>query len=425
MNSEKENSLQHLVAAKLINSVFTQPFEFLKLAQQTGYASTSSSTLQQRLTKFYKSAYEHQPQAIFTGLTMTILQQSMLALNIFKLYPFLMDHYASVQEHQNNLIKAEMCAAATCGFVHGLLATPFETIKLRQIGNTLMKNNSEDLKVEMKKPYVVKEFLFNPVMNVGKTGTKKTSDLVELKKVNNLIKLLPKEQVISYESFERLIGLRSSNDQAFLEQMKKNKQIAEEVYKTPATSILDTIKEMTKTNGSLFKTFSNAALITSIQTSIQTTTLVFSLHKMTEMREYAFKTESTSYLTQFLQSFILAKDNDKFVSQLAPLLIGIPSAFLTCALTQPLDNIKTVLQSGQFDKFRALADKQQITLHKNNIAEALVKCFIANNNLRGMYAGFFFRFIRLSFLQTGFGYGVTKELESVLKRYSELRRLQA
>ena len=425
MNADIEGSFLNLVTARLITSAFSQPLEYLKIVKQTGYSSSSSSSstsfLQQRMSKLYTSVYQHQPDAIFKGLTLTMIQQSIFAVNLYKLYPFLVTYYGSIND--NNLYNAELYAAATSGFIHGLVSTPFETVKMRQIGNTLMKNSTQDLKIEMSKPYVVKEFLFDPVQN--SSIKQRQSDLSEIKRVNALCKTIPKENLFSYTSFEKLMGLNPSTDQPILEQMKKNKLLADKVYTNPATKIIETIKEMMTTNPSIYKNFTNAACLTAIQTSIQTTSFVFSLHKIQQLTHYALTTESDSYYAQFLQSFILAKQNDKFFSQIAPMLIGVPSAFITCILTQPIDNIKTVLQSGQFDKFRQLSDSKQITFSRPNIAEVLVKCYISNNNLKGLYSGFNLRFLRLSFWHTGFGYGITKELFGVWNKYSEMRKLQS
>ncbi|XBW35365.1 hypothetical protein QEN19_000930 [Hanseniaspora menglaensis] len=416
--------------AKLINAAFTQPLEYLKVSKQLGYTSSNStgftcSHFQARLLKHYSSIYQHQPEAIFKGFSMTMAQQMLFALNLFKMYPLLTEHYASVNQDRgdSSFYAAELYAAGTAGFIHGLLTTPLEVIKMRQISNTLMKNVSGDLKLPSEQPYVVREFLFNPVLNPAPKS--KPKELSELKRVSALIKTIPKEKVLTYRQFEALMGMKTTTDMTVVEQMKANKALADRVFIKPATKVVDSVKEMMITCPSVLRNFTNCAFITALQTSVQTTSLVYSLHMMDQVSHYAYTTRSDSYYAQFVKSFILARQNDKFFSDLAPIFIGVPSAFITCILTQPLDNIKSVLQSGQFAKFRQLSDSKQLTLAKNNVAEVLVRFYFANNNIKGLFSGFNLRFIRLSFLQTGFGYGVTKEIGDVWLKLKVARRLEA
>ncbi len=66
-------------------------------------------------------------------------------------------------------------------------------------------------------------------------------------------------------------------------------------------------------------------------------------------------------------------------------------------MTQPLDTLKTVLQSGLFGRFRALADSKVFTLPVPNVITAFRAYFGSYVDIGKLYNGATLRFMELSF----------------------------
>lgn len=431
---------------KLIDTFFCQPLEYFKVARQVEYVTnTKKYFMDNGLSKHYKSVFNLNMNGYLTGQTMALLQAGSYSLNVIFLYPALLQYFNSLngtsptKDFQNSLY-----AGVSVGFVQGIINVPLENIKLRQIGNRLLSNYPTDFKLtQHPNAFVVSEFFKDDALEerrkilVNKkddlknsASSKNKTHIEQLKKIDKATSLPKNTNVLSYIDLKHRmnIGINGVTTNAeYYNILKHCKKAADAMLQKPALSVFPTIKEMIesgKFDGR--NVFLNAWYLVIPISVIETTIFMASLQ---QLRQYMYEYNSgVEYqdMTFGGKAYTKIKELSYKVPglyQFAPLFMGVPSAFLTVALTQPLDTLKTVLQSGLFGRFRALADSKVFTLPVPNVITAFRAYFGSYVDIGKLYNGATLRFMKLSFIHAGVGFTLSRGVSDHFDSYLEKRKL--
>ncbi|KAL6950306.1 hypothetical protein ACO0OE_000783 [Hanseniaspora uvarum] len=391
------------------------------IARQVEYVTnTKKYFMDNGLTKHYKSIFNLNMNGYLTGQTMSLLQAGSYSLNVIFLYPALLQYFNSLngtsptKDFQNSLY-----AGVSVGFVQGIINVPLENIKLRQIGNRLLSNYPTDFKLtQHPNAFVVSEFFKDDALEerrkilVNKkddlknsTSSKNKTHIEQLKKIDKATSLPKNTNVLSYIDLKHRmnIGINGVTTNAeYYNILKHCKKAADAMLQKPALSVFPTIKEMIesgKFDGR--NVFLNAWYLVIPISVIETTIFMASLQ---QLRQYMYEYNSgVEYqdMTFGGKAYTKIKELSYKVPglyQFAPLFMGVPSAFLTVALTQPLDTLKTVLQSG-------------------------LAYFGSYVDIGKLYNGATLRFMKLSFIHAGVGFTLSRGVSDHFDSYLEKRKL--
>ncbi|SGZ41718.1 uncharacterized protein HGUI_03919 [Hanseniaspora guilliermondii] len=429
---------------KLIDTFFCQPLEYFKVARQVEYVTnTKKYFMDNGLSKHYKSVLDLNINGYLTGQTMSLLQAGSYGLNAIFLYPLMLQYFNSINDTSpNKEFKNSLYAGAAVGTVQGIINVPLENLKLRQIGNRLLSNYPKDFKFnEHPNSFVVSDFQLDDIQNQNKThvnkakakqngiGIKNKEYIESLKKLDSSL-TTKRGNAMSYIDLKHRITLGYSGvktNSEYYNILKVCKKSADSMLKKPSVGVISTIKEMIESGKFDGKNiFLNAWYLTVPIAIIETTIFIASLQKLRQcVYEYNSGVEyqdmsigGKAYLNIKELSYKIPG-----LHQFAPLFIGIPSAFLTVALTQPLDSLKTILQSGLFHRFRALSDSKVFTLPTQNVISAFKAYYGSYVDVGKLYNGALFRFLKLSLIHVGLGFTFSRSITNYLDTYLEKRKL--
>ena len=432
------------LGGKLIDTFFCQPLEYFKVARQVEYVTnTKKYFLENGLSKHYKSVLNLQMSGYLTGQTMSLLQAGSYGLNAIFLYPALLQYFNSLNDNNpNKEFQNSLYAGAAVGTIQGVINVPLENLKLRQIGNRLLSNYPKDFKfTEHPNSFVVNEFQLDDIqkqnkIHVNKEKVKNASIGIKNKEYIESLKKLDSSastkgvNVMSYIDLKHRINLGYNGvttNSEYYNILKQCKKTADAMLKKPSVGVISTFKEMVESGKFDGKSvFLNAWYLTIPISIIETTIFMASLQKL---RQYVYE-YNTGVEYQDMSIGGKTYTNLKELSykipglhQLAPLFVGVPSAALTVALTQPLDSLKTILQSGLFHRFRALADSKVFTLPTPNMISAFNAYYGTFVDVGKLYNGALFRFLKLSLIHVGIGFTFSRSITNYLDMYIEKRKL--
>ncbi|KAL6950226.1 hypothetical protein ACO0QE_000902 [Hanseniaspora vineae] len=385
--------LRASVVASLITHTLSHPFEYVKTGQQLSVGKQVYRMFDNRATLF------------FAGLAPTNL--SILGSNIIKFYTYpLTVNYLNQKnakqgtisnEYDQNLVATT--AGVITGFFEGLFMVPFENIKNKQIYNSQIRTEREQetLQVEKAKKEITSQNAESVSPKSHQDHTKRTP-LNKAAKVaqenEELFKKAPKQ--ISYEDIAK-----ESKEVAL--RVKNWKTKADYYYEHPSVNFHKTLSEIWQVSS--YRGFAQASYLTVFQHMTMVAIQFTALNTFLQMKK-----NGSNMLFRLGEQY-------EVVQFMLPMVYGVATAAATVLITQPLDVVKTRMQSTKFASFQTWIKDVPGRVTYPNTFSCFLQTFAEQNGMKAFYKGWMPRLFRLSILNSGIGFGFYFHFQTAWENY--------
>ncbi|KAL6946257.1 hypothetical protein ACO0RG_000403 [Hanseniaspora osmophila] len=385
--------LRASIVASLITQTLSHPFEYVKTGQQLSVGKQMYRMFDNKATLF------------FAGLASANI--SILGTNIIKFYTYPLtvnylgkkttEQGKSNSDHNQNLVATT--AGVITGFFEGLLMVPFENIKNKQIYNAQICTEREQkaLKIgKAEKDIRIQEddakSLKSQKDHAKRTPLNKAAKVAQ--EIEEISKTTPKQ--ISYEDIAK------ENKEIAL-RVKNWKSKADYYYKHPSVKFYKILPEIWQVSS--YRGFAQASYLTVFQHMTMVAIQFTALNTFLQMKK-----NSSNALFRLGEQY-------EVVQFMLPMVYGVATSAATVLITQPLDVVKTRMQSTKFAPFQTWIRDVPGRVTYPNTFSCFHQTFVEQNGMKAFYKGWMPRLFRLSVLNSGIGFGFYFHFQTAWENY--------